>query len=361
MWFFFGNYKQYLAKVTRFLECYTMLFETKKNSPNFWKYVMVWRLEIIPQLGNPWRVPEGVEIFTIKWKCPPFLFSKIYAYFKYLKISVVGLFFINQYNLLKYERGIHHISINLLHCVPKSHLPSNIIDFHILILSNLHNAFNVGGNILKEIETWMQVTDFFLVQQSQFLCIFRSGFPTQWFFYQVESLRKMSEKSTGNLDDQCKRINMVRTDEIKGNRGEEEVLPPTPLENLTLIINQITTLSFIHFTTKIPKTNTQIPFSFLHTQKKHNHLASINGLKKSQEPPWGFLNVSIPYPIFIYICTPPISQLVVGMSYFSLNSSLISCETPVFSLSHSIFSLTHSPLFPLAPHTHFQIYFIPDW
>lgn len=80
------------------------------------------------------------------------------------------------------------------------------------------------------------------------------------------------------------------------------------------------------------------------------------------------------------------------MSYFSLNSSLISCDTLVFSLSHSIFSLTHSPLFPwfnlipnsslkpihsryqpstpqnhtqhqfsLAPHTHFQIYFIPDW
>ncbi|KNZ58164.1 hypothetical protein VP01_1985g1 [Puccinia sorghi] len=55
--------------------------------------------------------------------------TRICAYFKYLKISLVG---------------IYHLIINLLHCVPKSHLPSNKIDFHILIFGNSYKAFNVG-------------------------------------------------------------------------------------------------------------------------------------------------------------------------------------------------------------------------
>ncbi|KNZ62534.1 hypothetical protein VP01_1258g3 [Puccinia sorghi] len=77
-------------------------------------FLIVWMSYLLIDLGN------DLQKFL----------TRICAYFKYLKISVVGLFFINQY-ASKYERENYSLIINLLHCVPKSHLPSNKIDFHI--------------------------------------------------------------------------------------------------------------------------------------------------------------------------------------------------------------------------------------
>jgi len=149
MWFFSESYKQYIAKVTMFLAAYTMLLETKK----WFKFLKILNkssnlnMEIIQCMPNFLRSYE----FDLRMK---FLksreneihfFSKIYAYFNYLRISVVGLVFIKQY-WSKYERVIDDKIMNLLHCFPKYHLPSNKIYFYTLIVGNLYHAFNVGVN-----------------------------------------------------------------------------------------------------------------------------------------------------------------------------------------------------------------------
>ncbi|KNZ62919.1 hypothetical protein VP01_1207g2 [Puccinia sorghi] len=107
----------YLAKVTISLAGYIILFEKNKKSLNLFYDEFYLRLKIFKSKGN------YLQKFL----------KRIFAYFKYLKIYVVGLFFINEYPS-KYERGIYHLIVNLLHCVPKSPLPSNKINFHILIV-----------------------------------------------------------------------------------------------------------------------------------------------------------------------------------------------------------------------------------
>ncbi|KNZ57899.1 hypothetical protein VP01_2043g2 [Puccinia sorghi] len=123
----------YLAKVTIFLAGYIMLFETKKNRGIKYDQIHDHSINCFPKIHHLTTTKMHVKKIKIpkKWNFVNYLqkcLTRICAYFKYLKISVVG---------------IYHLIIHFLHCVPKSHLPSNKINFHITF-GNLYKAFNIG-------------------------------------------------------------------------------------------------------------------------------------------------------------------------------------------------------------------------